>query len=859
MTTTSKIFTDNMGGTDAASYIGVKGEMFFDLDAGLLRLSDGETVGGIPQTIAAATATSLGSIQPSPQFSMDGSIMNLLPGTENRIGGIKVGPGVNISSDGTLNISSEGLSFNFGDFVADIQDIDGVDVAILKSQHVDQHIIIESNGTGSAKIVGDFEVYATGTNLDNALEAEPILRVVNDGKLRVLVPTVDGSGGALELIGSNSRQALAPSQSGVILHLTGNTNDKSRLYIDGVNDYPIIVGRRLNNTVIAPAQVLAGETIFRIAAQGLTDAGEFNLFGPAKINWVTTEDQTTTSQGGKITIDVTGNGTSAFGNALTTVEFTENGIIAPRGLTVVGQTVLGSADDLTITGGSDNYVLQTNGDGELAWVPGGNVISYQSSLSSEHTITTDDTFVDVLGLVQTVDTGEYRVESSIQYEVIPENVSNRCGIDLDVLIGQIDALTDTTTHVVGYGNGETLLTGTYVTAGAATHTGNIVFDAQDDPDAIFVIRCGAALALSASSSSTLINGARASNIFWLVTGALTIGAGCDIKGTYIGSGAIAPGDVFTLEGRLFTQTGAIAMSNATYSVPTDPTPLILGILATFSVFTNSGAISNTVVNGNVGDVSTGGGAITGFSDIRGTVFNPAARSAKVSFALYHNGFVVPDSVRTSTHSMFSKTENIIIDGIANAADGEDISIKVRVSLGSVVLRSRSVWAKALTATVSVPTGTVTNIVAGPYLTGGTITASGTLAVDATATPTANKIVARDANAMIAATTYKGGTRNAGSFGADSTLTIDFATDNYVLATITGETVTVAYTNIVLGKKVVVMFKNASGTDLDVDSGVSDINSTGGFGTGSIKNNATGQLIVTSFGTTTADLYTDFRI
>jgi len=142
---------------------------------------------------------------------------------------------------------------------------------------------------------------------------------------------------------------------------------------------------------------------------------------------------------------------------------------------------------------------------------------------------------------------------------------------------------------------------------------------------------------------------------------------------------------------------------------------------------------------------------------------------------------------------------------------------------------------------------------------GTITASGTLAVDATATPTANKIVARDANAMIAATTYKGGTRNAGSFGADSTLTIDFATDNYVLATITGETVTVAYTNIVLGKKVVVMFKNASGTDLDVDSGVSDINSTGGFGTGSIKNNATGQLIVTSFGTTTADLYTDFRI
>jgi hypothetical protein len=42
-------------------------------------------------------------------------------------------------------------------------------------------------------------------------------------------------------------------------------------------------------------------------------------------------------------------------------------------------------------------------------------------------------------------------------------------------------------------------------------------------------------------------------------------------------------------------------------------------------------------------------------------------------------------------------------------------------------------------------------------------------------------------------------------------------------------------------------------------GTDAANSTGGFGTGSIKNNATGQLIVTSFGTTTADLCTDFRI
>ena len=49
-------------------------------------------------------------------------------------------------------------------------------------------------------------------------------------------------------------------------------------------------------------------------------------------------------------------------------------------------------------------------------------------------------------------------------------------------------------------------------------------------------------------------------------------------------------------------------------------------------------------------------------------------------------------------------------------------------------------------------GTITSIVAGSYLTGGTITSSGTIAVDATTTNTANKIVARDASGNFSAGT-----------------------------------------------------------------------------------------------------------
>ena len=56
MTTTNKIFTDNMGGTVANTYIGNIGEIFYDITGDTpLRLSDGVTPGGIPFGIASVS------------------------------------------------------------------------------------------------------------------------------------------------------------------------------------------------------------------------------------------------------------------------------------------------------------------------------------------------------------------------------------------------------------------------------------------------------------------------------------------------------------------------------------------------------------------------------------------------------------------------------------------------------------------------------------------------------------------------------------------------------------------------------------------------------------------------------------
>jgi hypothetical protein len=157
-------------------------------------------------------------------------------------------------------------------------------------------------------------------------------------------------------------------------------------------------------------------------------------------------------------------------------------------------------------------------------------------------------------------------------------------------------------------------------------------------------------------------------------------------------------------------------------------------------------------------------------------------------------------------------------------------------------------------------GTLAALSPGNYLTGSDYDGSGviTFAVDATTTNTASKVVARDANGTIAATNTVHTTREAGSFGAGETITVDFATDKYVHATITGETVTVAYTNITAGKEIYVFFTNSSGGDLEVDSGVANQNATNAKAVENTKNGGTSQIRVTSFGTTVDDLYVHFK-
>lgn len=138
--------------------------------------------------------------------------------------------------------------------------------------------------------------------------------------------------------------------------------------------------------------------------------------------------------------------------------------------------------------------------------------------------------------------------------------------------------------------GATILPGLYTIAGAASNTGTVTLDGGGDPNAVFVFQVNGALAMAAASHVVLVNGARASRVFWQVNGAGAIGANADFAGTLMALDAVGVGNGSLVNGRALARNGALTLDdNEFYSAPpvvtvaggsigitTDTTPTISG-------------------------------------------------------------------------------------------------------------------------------------------------------------------------------------------------------------------------------------------------------------------------------------------
>ena len=112
--------------------------------------------------------------------------------------------------------------------------------------------------------------------------------------------------------------------------------------------------------------------------------------------------------------------------------------------------------------------------------------------------------------------------------------------------------------------GQTLLPGVYRSSAAFAVSGALTFDTQGDPDAVFVVQTAGALNTTAATTMSLTNGAQASNIFWVVGGATTLGAASAFTGTILSAAAITVGADSRINGRTISLSGAVALDSTTF-------------------------------------------------------------------------------------------------------------------------------------------------------------------------------------------------------------------------------------------------------------------------------------------------------
>jgi len=110
-------------------------------------------------------------------------------------------------------------------------------------------------------------------------------------------------------------------------------------------------------------------------------------------------------------------------------------------------------------------------------------------------------------------------------------------------------------------NGQVIKKGVWSTGAAATLSGTVTLDGEGDPNAIFIIRIGGALATDPASNVILINSASLCNVYWQVNGAVSLGNSSIFRGTIIATGAISLLEASSLFGRGLSTAGAIDLHN----------------------------------------------------------------------------------------------------------------------------------------------------------------------------------------------------------------------------------------------------------------------------------------------------------
>eukprot|EP00964_Phaeocystis_antarctica_P066386 scaffold40105_cov54-Phaeocystis_antarctica.AAC.2 len=129
---------------------------------------------------------------------------------------------------------------------------------------------------------------------------------------------------------------------------------------------------------------------------------------------------------------------------------------------------------------------------------------------------------------------------------------------------------DTIELGAGNVNDMSLTGGLHKWSSSVSFTDSLTFDAGTNPSTVWILQIAGSLNLGVGARVTLKNGAKASNIFWQIAGAVAIPAGAHAEGVILCKTAIIFGAGSSLNGRALAQT-AVTMIATTIVEPPPPT------------------------------------------------------------------------------------------------------------------------------------------------------------------------------------------------------------------------------------------------------------------------------------------------
>ena len=274
-----------------------------------------------------------------------------------------------------------------------------------------------------------------------------------------------------------------------------------------------------------------------------------------------------------------------------------------------------------------------------------------------------------------------------------------------------------------FGHNLVLTPHSYTMNAAVSFTDTVYLNAMGNVDAVFVIKTYGAFASSVGANVVLMNGTQAKNVYWFVTGAVSIGDNSKFKGAIIAHDAIQMLPGAKIDGRVFSTNGALTTCGITAGIPSiissgpDDQTACEGSSVSFSVTAAGTGLTYQWRKG--ANNLTNGGNISGATSPTLTI-NPVG----ISDAASNYNVIITGTIPSITSRNATLTVNPLPAAVAGTNRG--ICINTSTTLGaSTVIGSTYSWTSVpagFTSTIANPTATP--LVTTTYTVIETITATG---------------------------------------------------------------------------------------------------------------------------------------